>query len=141
MSVTWQQAQAAIYDAFIAAFDPATLDEDTQIVLGPEPFDPAAETTWARLEVVETESRLHVQGSTDSRDWRRDGVALCAFSVTADASDAAMNTLVQLFRDTFEGADIDDVIFGSGVTAGGTGQDGRWATRVCRAPFHFYEQR
>lgn len=135
----FEEAMATAYDRFIDAFHPATLDRDTQITLGPEPFEWPDEVSAAHFQVFEVGSEWDTQAPAGQRQVRRSCVAMAEFRVKVDEGDATMNALVQLFRDTFEGVDVDGLLFIPACQVSPPGQEGRWQTKTCRANFEFYE--
>jgi len=140
-SVTFEEAQKAVYDHFIAAFHPATLNRDTQICLGTEPFTEPTATNWAYLQVFEIDPNQDTLGAIGEREWQRRCLAVCEFAIPEDSGDDDMNVLTQLFRDNFEGVSFDGLDFPEALRVSGSTQDGQWTKKICRAVFDFYERR
>ena len=137
----FQEAQAAIYDAFLAAFVPGTIaDADTQVALGPEPIDWPAETLCAHFMVVELTGDFVTHGATGARNLERSCAAIVEFRFPLDESDADINTVWQLFKDTFEGVELGPgCYFQAGIRPRPAVQDGRWNKQAASAPFTFWE--
>lgn len=151
MSVAnFEEAEAAVTEAFLAAFaEPpdgtGPLDPDTQIGRGTESFTwPDAETedvaVWFTVYRT-TPPRMVAQGP--SGDDRIDCEVMLEVRQPDDGSGdlADSHTLTQLFVTTFRGADVEGCYFERAPSVGAPGQDGRWVTHICRAPFFFYETR
>ena len=140
--LTFEAAQKAVYDGFIAAFHPGTLDRDTQLALGPEPFDFPDESLAAHLTVFQVPGGVSGHGASGTREYQRNCIAMAEFRFVPTTSDATMNTVVKLFMDTFEGVDVGPGChFVDEAVATPPVHDGRWATRTVRAPFYLFERK
>lgn len=138
------EAKAAVVDAFLVAFTTADtpLDPDTQVGVNTETFEWPATDEAVVLHVYRTTPpKMVAQGP--SGDDRVDCEAMLEVRQPDDGSGdtADSDTLTQLFVSTFRGADVEGCLFEKAPSVSAPGQDGRWVTHICRAPFFFYEAR
>ena len=147
--MTYAEAEIVVKTEFLTVFR-AELSP-AQVSVGTQLFDWPVTVAAVQLSVYPASGgEQDTMGAPGDRTYERRGEAMLEVRVPDDGSGRTveLEDLVQLFVDTFEGKVLGDTTDDLGMVRFDPmppptppGQDGRWVTKICTAPFFFVERR